>query len=230
MSQPIKVEDDFYRFLRERAAAKGITIKEALTDLLQEERKRQEELQSLLEQEEKEFESLLEASREEKERLENEIIRLRRELHQQKQRVWRLSSALEQERGTREAVEEEARKWAQLSSLLLPLGVVAGAALFDIYQSLKDNPEALILPILGGVIGGTIGHNLKGEDGILIGTALGIAAGELVFYLWDWWKRKKDRERVLSQLCPHKIRTNTREQIRKINPRSSLSGNGPSLR
>lgn len=197
MSQVIKVDRELYRVLKERARDKGIPIKEALSDLLGEERKKQEELQSLLEQKKKELESLLKTGKAEKERLEheisvleNEIIRLRKELHQQKQKVEALSSALEGERETREAIEEEAVTWKVASYLLLPLGMVAGAVLFDIYQSLKDNPEALILLVFGGIIGGVIGHN-KGENGALIGTALGIAAGGLVVYLWDWWKRRR---------------------------------------
>lgn len=189
MSQVIKVDRELYQVLKERARDKGITIKGALPDLLEEERAKVEELRNLLSRKEKELRAMRERHagevseyKLELSSLEEEVQGLREELSRHKARVEELASALEE-------AEREAKEHEAMAYLLLPLGVTAGLFLSDFIR--ERDPRELLFSAIGGAIGGLVGYQLEGAAGALAGVAVGALVGEIALYLLERRKRRE---------------------------------------
>jgi len=203
MAQVIKVSDGLYRLLKEKAAERGVTIKEALGETLREAEEKVAELQTRLAQKVKEFKALQathEGTRERYNReiayLQEEIRRLRGELSRYRARVGELSSALEEEKSRRKAVRERLEGWERAAFTILPLGLVSGLLLTDVLdRALDKGLKELLFPLLGGAVGAAAGNHLEGKPGLLIGAAVGLLAGGIASHLWySWQARRRELE------------------------------------
>ncbi len=203
MAQVIKVSDELYRWLKEKAAERGIPIKEAIGEELQEARAQVEKNQALLAQKERELEALQAMREDERKRhalqianLKGEIHRLREALSSYRTRVDELSLALELEKRGRKKAEEAGEKWERVAPVLLPLGLVGGAIVTPLlHRAFEEGAKELFLPLLGGAIGAAVGNHLKGELGFLIGAGIGVLAGGIACHLWHNWQEKEKRLR-----------------------------------
>lgn len=196
MAQVIKVSDELYRLLKEKAAERRITIKEALTETLEEAKTRAAELQSLLTQKIRELKTL-EANHEGlKERYNREIAglwkeirRLRGELFRYRTMAKELSSALEEQKHRHEAAKDRLEEWERTAFAILPLGLINGLLLPDLLERAFDKGlKELLLPLLGGTVGAAVGNHVYGKPGLLIGATVGLLMGEIASYLWHEWR------------------------------------------
>lgn len=208
MTQAVKVSDELYCLLKERARERGTSIKQALGELLNEAQAQAKELQALLAQKESKLNAFRATYESEKERhaleiasLEEEVQGLRETLFRYRARVEELSASLEKEKVKRKRAEETCENWRWTVSIVLPLSLVAGVALTDtVNRALGGDVKRALFPFLGSLVGAAVGNYLKDGPGLFIGIAAGVIMGELARNICE---RRQMRNSTV-QLAMHK--------------------------